>query len=104
MKGKNYKSDFLIIYSILVFTILGCDDGYFLLYRNWREVFPPSFIPEPGKYQDYVHVEITSKTANSIIYFTLNGSDPTRNDSIYTSPILINDSTAPTTIKTFAVR
>jgi YD repeat-containing protein len=59
--------------------------------------------PAPGTYSDPVTVILTATDhvdPSPIIYFTVDGSDPTITSTVYTSPITLEDST---TLKFFAV-
>lgn len=59
----------------------------------------PTFSPEAGAVVSGTTVTITSATEGATIYYTIDGTDPSSNSSIYSEPIEI---TAATTIKAFA--
>lgn len=61
--------------------------------------FPPEAEPDPGTYSSPLQVQLTSNTPDATIYYTLDGSDPSFDSTIYSGPISINE---PTTIKAFA--
>lgn len=42
-----------------------------------------------GEYHDYLSVELTSSQAGSVIYYTLDGSEPTVVSSVYVGPVVI---------------
>lgn len=73
---------------------------------NYTVEFPqaaaPVFNPDPGAYTMPNFVLLTSDTPLAVIYYTLNGSDPTTSSLFYdpVSPILL---TGDTTIKAIAV-
>ena len=60
---------------------------------------PPSFNPRPGTY--YHPFDITIEALpNSIIYYTMDGTEPTLNSQIYSTPLHLTDNI---TIKAFAI-
>lgn len=54
---------------------------------------PTIFSLESGFYEGNQFLTLTSQSANSKIYYTLNGADPSQTSSIYQEPIAINQST-----------
>lgn len=62
----------------------------------------PAIVTKGGTYNDDVLVEITSVESGSVIYYTINGSDPDLNSTKYTSPILI-DTEGENELKAMAV-
>jgi hypothetical protein len=60
----------------------------------------PTFSPVAGTYMSEQSVTISCETANAAIYYTLDGSDPTENSTLYSAPITVNETT---TIKAIAV-
>jgi hypothetical protein len=66
-----------------------------------KVVSNPVFSILPGEYITDQRVELSSKEMGSQIYYTLDGSDPTRTSSIYTGPILLSESA---TIRMFAAK
>ena len=65
-----------------------------------KKVSPPVFSVSGGTYNQTQTVAITSSTADATIYYTTDGTTPTRSSSIYTGPIEISKTT---TLKAFAV-
>jgi len=61
----------------------------------------PTFTPEGGTYFEEQNVEIGCSTADAIIYYTVDGSEPTTASAVYSSPIAVNEST---TIKAIAMK
>jgi hypothetical protein len=59
----------------------------------------PVFTPGSGPITNDTSIVITEATPNSTIYYTLDGSMPTTNSTVYTGPILINGGT---TVSAFA--
>jgi hypothetical protein len=68
---------------------------------NIGQVATPVFNPTGGKYMATENVEITTETDNAIIYYTIDGSEPTENSNIYTEPIAISENT---TLKAYGVK
>ena len=62
----------------------------------------PTFSPSPGTYTTAQDVTINCTTIGATIYYTTNGSDPTENSSVYSSPIHI--ATTTTTLKARAFK
>lgn len=91
----------LLILSALTFT---CDNEYFILYRDWRQVFTPEFKPMSGRYENQIMVEIKCKSRDSIIYYSLNGEDPTEESQVYQDPIQILPTETPVIIRAMAVK
>ena len=60
----------------------------------------PTFSPVAGTYMSEQNVTISCETANAAIYYTLDGSDPTENSTLYSAPITVSETT---TIKAIAV-
>lgn len=64
-------------------------------------VSSPLMSPQGGLFDTTQSVVITSATAQAAIYFTIDGSEPSRSSSLYKDPITI---AGDTTIKAFAVK
>lgn len=63
------------------------------------DVSRPVFIPAPGTFGAPQQVTMTCSTANSTIYYTLDGSTPTTSSTRYTGPVTIS---ATSTLRAFA--
>jgi hypothetical protein len=61
----------------------------------------PTFSPASGTYMESQTITIGSATSDSTIYYTLDGTDPTRTSNLYTAPFVINETT---TVKALAVK
>ena len=61
----------------------------------------PIFSPEAGEYTEAQNVTISCATEGATIYYTLDGTDPTTNSTVYINSIVISDTT---TVKAFAVK
>ena len=67
---------------------------------NAGSAVAPLFSPAPGRYTSVQTVTISTSTPSATIYYTIDGSKPTRNSPVYGGPITV---AASTTIKAFAV-
>lgn len=56
-------------------------------------VATPVFDPAPGSFVEDVTVAITTETPDAVIYYTVNGEEPTVNDELYTEPITFTETT-----------
>lgn len=63
-------------------------------------VSTPTFSPKAGVYTEAQSVSISCATEGATIYYTIDGSTPTVNSTLYTEPISID---ATTTIKAIAI-
>jgi hypothetical protein len=54
------------------------------------KVTAPGFNPLPGNYTTSQTVAISCSTPEATIYYTTNGSEPTQNSDIYSSPLVIS--------------
>ncbi len=62
---------------------------------------PPTALPASATFRDSVVVRLTAPAAGAKVYFTLDGSAPTANNSLYSVPIVIKSTT---TLKAVAVQ
>jgi mono/diheme cytochrome c family protein len=53
---------------------------------------PPALTPSGGIFTGYVNVAAEEATNNATLYYTLDGSLPTTNSTLYTGPILVTNS------------
>jgi probable HAF family extracellular repeat protein len=60
----------------------------------------PTFSPKPGTYHGSVSVTLNHTSPQASIFYTTDGSTPTKNSTPYTAPILV---TVTTTIKSIAI-
>ncbi len=101
MKKKRYKrlvgSILLAVLLVSVFSITAfAKNG-----ENNGEVATPAVSPAPGSYYKEQTVTLSSATPDVNIYYTTDGSTPTKNSTLYTGPITVSQNT---TIKTIAIR
>ena len=61
----------------------------------------PTFSPEGGTYYETQNVSISCSTVGATIYYTLDGSDPTPNSTVYAEPIMVSENV---TIKAIAMK
>jgi hypothetical protein len=64
-------------------------------------VATPTFNPEAGTYSEAVSVTISCATEGATIYYTLDGTNPMEDGTVYTSAINITETT---TVKAFAMK
>lgn len=64
-------------------------------------VSTPTFSPVEGEYTEAQDVTISTTTEGATIYYTLDGTTPTINSSVYSTAITISETT---TVKAFAVK
>ncbi|HOD17034.1 MAG TPA: chitobiase/beta-hexosaminidase C-terminal domain-containing protein [Candidatus Cloacimonadota bacterium] len=67
-----------------------------------KEPLPaPELSLRPGIYSSQQNLEISCSVANAMIYYTTDGSEPTKNSLLYTQPLIIRTTT---TVKTKAYK
>lgn len=98
---ENYNTSDYSTY-FLNFTLDWLTDGA----DTWTEtgvsaVAAPVFSVPSGKYQSAQTVEITTETEGAQIYYTLDGTTPTKESSLYTEPLTISETT---TLKAIAMK
>lgn len=64
-------------------------------------VSTPTFTPAAGTYYEAQNVAINCSTEGATIYYTLDGTEPTTESSVYSAPIEISETT---TIKAMAIK
>ncbi|MDE5773277.1 MAG: chitobiase/beta-hexosaminidase C-terminal domain-containing protein [Muribaculaceae bacterium] len=85
-------------YSVTV--AVGVMDDQVILYPtsyifksdNYERVSPPVFTPGSCTFRSSLYIELTCETRGAIIFYTLDGSEPTDHSLRYTTPIEINES------------
>ncbi|MCD8046522.1 MAG: chitobiase/beta-hexosaminidase C-terminal domain-containing protein [Clostridiales bacterium] len=66
------------------------DEDILALFEDY--IIPtPEIEVESGAYTEYFEVKITAENKNLSIYYTLDGSDPTTEDTLYTEPVEIEE-------------
>lgn len=75
-------------------------EGFFISSRSSEDfaeflppntVAPPTFIPAGGQYLEPVDVTLSTLTEDASIYYTTDGSEPTQNSLLYTTPIHVSE-------------
>ena len=61
----------------------------------------PTITPAGGTYFEEQEVTLSCSTADATIYYTLDGSDPTENSTVYTEPFTLSENT---TVKAIAMK
>jgi len=74
------------------------DTGGVALLRAWIEslpgkpvLAPPAISPAGGNFPSAIEVRLTAAESGSDIHYTLDGSEPDRNDPVYTAPIRLKE-------------
>ena len=79
----------------------GCKKSEIANYRYTFKINAPKPSLPSGKYQGAIKVKLTCNTDGAVIYYTLDGSTPTKNSRKYTGKINIKKTT---TLKTVAIK
>ena len=69
-------------------------------YKGLTTIAAPTFSPAAGRYDEAQTVSISCTAEGAVIYYTLDGTTPTTNSSVYSTPLTIS---ATTTVKAMAV-
>ncbi|MNH14126.1 hypothetical protein D3C79_737140 [compost metagenome] len=59
------------------------------------------YYPEPGAYLEPIYIELSPNEAEATVYYTLDGSEPTHESTVYTMPIYHGSGTL--TVKAMAI-
>ena len=70
-------------------------------FTELAHVANPTFTPAAGSYINVQTVSLACATEDATIYYTLDGTDPTTESTVYTEAFMVN---ATTTVKAFAVK
>ena len=62
------------------------------VYGNLTLLATPTIMPNGGTFSNSVTVSLADTTSNTVIYYTVDGSDPTTNSLLYTGPFSITNS------------
>jgi hypothetical protein len=103
--SKSHKDvRFAAVWGLAVFTLVfgftlaGCDNG---TGGDPDKAAPPVASPAAGAVANGQQITLATATAGASIYYTTDGSTPTTESTLYSSPIAI---TAATTIKAIATK
>jgi len=67
-----------------------CTDPEVLALHGQIHVHAPTFNIEGGTYRDYQLLELTDAQEDCEVYYTIDGSEPTRDSEKYTEPLIIS--------------
>lgn len=96
---------FCILFCISITTIFcGSDDDDNDSGQTGGTVATPVISPGSGTYSDDIMVTITCETADAIIYYTTDGSDPSTNSTSYSSPFQISGNGTTWIVRAIAVK
>lgn len=87
-------------YQAINDLLLACPDQNIVYMFQSYMAYPPEFSYIEGTYQEIVPLKLSSNTSGTI-YYTIDGSEPDENSTIYTTPIFMETGTY--TIKAFFV-
>jgi hypothetical protein len=78
-------------FTALVTSAAGCGSTGFLSSTSvtTNTAAPPLFTPAAGSYAGTQSVSITDATPGNVIYYTVDGTAPTNNSPVYTTPISV---------------
>ncbi|MBE5878519.1 MAG: hypothetical protein E7288_00875 [Lachnospiraceae bacterium] len=72
----------------------GTDLGDLVLYANWKEkmgvLAPSANVADGSEVEKGTKVRLSTETLDATIYYTLDGTTPTRNSTVYTDAIVVN--------------
>jgi Chitobiase/beta-hexosaminidase C-terminal domain len=75
-----------------VAILIGDIPGYTIAVRSGQVMATPAFSVTGGTYTSAQMVILSDASAGATIYYTTDGTAPTKSSAIYTSPISVNDS------------
>ena len=74
------------------------NSGNYLVSKAAPAVAAPTFSPDGGGFMGETDVTITCATAGNIIYYTLDGTTPSKSSNVYSEPIHLNATTTITAV------
>ncbi|MBI9103486.1 MAG: chitobiase/beta-hexosaminidase C-terminal domain-containing protein [Spirochaetales bacterium] len=95
------KTQNLILLIFMAVLFFGCDNSTTTPGEQTNTVASPVIAPEPDTTNDYVEVSISCAEPGAVIYYTLDGTDPTVNSTLYTVPFILYEDT---TVKAVAAK
>lgn len=87
--------------TVRLVTVKGGERSYVTVYHFGIKPAPALASPEPAENQKKTEVTLVSATKNAEIYYTVDGSDPRTGGILYTSPIMISQTTTLRTAAKF---
>lgn len=96
-------SPLTVDYSFTYMTDAGARDSVAFTYSRdgGGQVAAPGFSPAGGTYSEAQSVSIATATTGATVFYTLDGSEPSRNANLYSGPIDIGEDT---TLRALAVK
>ncbi len=89
------------IMETMQFTMPAADVTVNATFNELAHVANPTFTPAAGSFITAQQVSIACATEEATIYYTIDGTDPTTNSSVYSEPFTV---TTTTTVKAMAVK
>jgi predicted alpha/beta superfamily hydrolase len=65
-------------------------DGLSSLFRDWKPVRMPEITPSNGRLSEGLPIEVSIKEYDTSVRYTLDGTEPTRESTLYSKPITIS--------------
>ncbi|MBR3573307.1 MAG: chitobiase/beta-hexosaminidase C-terminal domain-containing protein [Bacteroidales bacterium] len=101
---ENWTLNGEVVSTNAIYDIIGieADAAFVANFVAMETVSAPVITPNGGTYdsENIPDITVSCETADAIIYYTTDGTDPDENSSVYDGPIIINGST---TVKVLAV-
>ncbi|MBN1687380.1 MAG: BMP family ABC transporter substrate-binding protein [Spirochaetales bacterium] len=94
------KVPVILIIVLLLLSLMGCEFILELLGLGKPKVAKPVFAPPPGEYTSVQQITIACEDSEAIIFYTLDGTDPTAASTKYEGPFELSSSA---TIKALAI-
>src|SRR5688572_6050774 len=94
MKPFNFK--LFILFSLLTIEL---NQGY----SQTPDIFSPVFSHLSGRYNSDIQVQLTSRTTDATIHFTLDGTEPDSTSQVYSGPIPITGDNTYITLRAIAI-
>ena len=75
-------------YEELGSALVSCDVARIVSKYNKYAALPPEFNKEGGAYEEIISITLAGNTLGTV-YYTIDGTEPTRSSSVYETPILL---------------
>ena len=100
----NHRTKTLTVMIVTLIAILllfaGCSDMMDKMREVMLQSVAPIFSAETGTYDSPVALELSNTTSGAIIYYTIDGSDPSTGSAKYTGALTISENT---TVKAISI-
>lgn len=103
-KSKLYEGPIDITSNTILKAITvkdNCENSQVITEQYSIKCEPPAITPKSGEYLSSQTITISSKTPDSKIYYTIDGSTPDKNSLLYTKPFIVDKNT---TVKAIAIK